>query len=76
MGMTGPIPATVHLVWSLSLFLALVALLKWKHRRMLIDRRINRGLRVYADNGPRMDGEDSPAVCQTAGAPFATGTRG
>ncbi len=74
--MTGPIPATVHLVWSLALFLALVALLKWKHRRMLIERRVNRGLRMYAANGPEMDREGSPAGYQTAGAPFATGTQG
>jgi len=42
-----PIYATDHLIWSLSLFLGLTVLLKWKHRRMLVERRINRGLRSY-----------------------------
>jgi hypothetical protein len=34
--------------WSGALLLGLAALLKWKVRRALIDRRVNRGLRAYA----------------------------
>jgi hypothetical protein len=41
------IPAPIYTGWALTTFFALVALLKWKHRRGEAERRINRGLRAY-----------------------------
>jgi hypothetical protein len=41
------IPEPVYIGWALALYFALVALLKWKYRRSEVERRINRGLRVY-----------------------------
>jgi hypothetical protein len=41
----------VHTAWALAIFLALAALLKWKHRRVWAAHRINRGLRAFAANG-------------------------
>lgn len=34
--------------FAVTFFLALVALVKWKHRRILIEARLNRGLRQYS----------------------------
>jgi hypothetical protein len=41
------IQAPIYTGWTLTLFFALVALLKWKNRRGAAQRRINRGLRAY-----------------------------
>ena len=41
--------ASINLLgWAVGLFLALVSLLIWRHRRGISARRINRGLRAYA----------------------------
>jgi hypothetical protein len=48
--MDGPIPIPYLLLWALALFCGLAALLKWKFRRSVVARRVNRGLRVYTAN--------------------------
>jgi hypothetical protein len=40
-------PLPDNLLRAFALFAALVALLKWKLRRLRAERRINRGLRAY-----------------------------
>lgn len=50
--MAATIPATAHTFWAVALFFSLAALLKWKHRRMVAARRINRGLRAYTSQPP------------------------
>jgi hypothetical protein len=40
-------PAQFYVVWAASFFAALLALLKWTHRRTLTHRRIAKGLRSY-----------------------------
>jgi hypothetical protein len=47
----------MYTAWALTLFFALVALLKWKRRRGEAERRISRGLRAYttADQVPQTD---------------------
>jgi hypothetical protein len=42
------IPAPLFIGWAVSLYFALAALLKWKHRRAVAERRVSRGLRTYA----------------------------
>jgi hypothetical protein len=46
--MTATFQPVAHTAWALAMFLALAALLKWKHRRMWVEHRINRCLRAYA----------------------------
>ena len=43
-------PPTEYTFFSITLFLALVALLEWKRRRMAARERISRGLKEYVDN--------------------------
>jgi hypothetical protein len=43
--------------FSATLFLALVALLHWKRRRMLARQRVNRGLKGYVSSAPPTQGE-------------------
>jgi hypothetical protein len=45
------IQTPIYTGWALSLFFALVALLKWKYRRGEAERRISRGLRAYTTAG-------------------------
>ncbi len=49
--MTAPMNPTTQTSWALALFFALVALLKWRHRRLWVEHRINRGLKAYATTG-------------------------
>jgi len=43
-------PARLILAFGLCLFLALVCMLKWQHRRHFSKMRVTRGLRVYVSN--------------------------
>lgn len=45
--MDAAIPTPYYLGWALALFFGLAALLKWKLRRSVVARRVNRGLRTY-----------------------------
>lgn len=69
--MTPTIPPTLHTAWALALFLALAALLKWKHRRMWVEHRINRGLKAFATTGPldRMADEYIPTASESRSMP-------
>ena len=55
--MTTPTP--FYPAWALFLFLALVALLKWKRRRGEAERRISRGLRTYTTAGESRETGDT-----------------
>jgi len=48
------------LVFSVTSFLALAALMYWRRRRMIVAQRVNRGLRGYVSGQPmeRSDDED------------------
>jgi hypothetical protein len=48
--MDASIPTPYLLTWALAVFCGLAALLKWKLRRAVVDRRVNRGLRLYTAN--------------------------
>ena len=56
--------------FSVTLFLALVALLEWKRRRMVARQRVSRGLRGYAsrttprENQPVEDDGESLVIAQ------------
>jgi hypothetical protein len=57
--------------FSVTLFLALVALLEWKRRRMVARQRVSRGLRGYVANRtapregqPIEDDDESLAIAQ------------
>ena len=41
---------TESLIFSVTLFLALVALLEWKRRRLAVQQKMRRGLRDYVVN--------------------------
>jgi hypothetical protein len=47
-------------VFAVMLFLALAALLEWRHRRAVVQQRMDRGLREFVANTPPapQDGED------------------
>jgi hypothetical protein len=52
--------------FGVTLFLALVALIKWKRRRDLATARVNRGLRGYvAAEGPAEGTAEVPAAEET-----------
>jgi hypothetical protein len=66
--------ATTQTGWSLALFFALVALLKWRHRRLWVEHRINRGLKAYAAAGAA-DPEGGLGKGARAAGVVPTGTR-